>query len=64
VTFDDWFKRFDPKTLYFTKVFLQEGYRQGQLEEREECAKIVEQYCGGWDDGGFNLAKRIRERNL
>ena len=31
--------------------------------EREECAKIVESYCGAWDDGGYALAQAIRNRS-
>jgi len=30
--------------------------------EREACAKIVEQYCGAWDDAGYALSQAIRER--
>ena len=29
-------------------------------EEREACAKVVEQYCGAWDDEGYALAQAIR----
>lgn len=31
-------------------------------KEREGCAKVVEQYCGAWNDQGFALAQAIRER--
>jgi hypothetical protein len=30
--------------------------------EREACAKIVETYCGAWDDQGYALANAIRAR--
>ena len=30
--------------------------------EREECAKVVEDYCGAWDDKGYALAAAIRAR--
>jgi hypothetical protein len=30
--------------------------------EREACAKIVENYCGAWDDQGYALANAIRAR--
>ena len=30
--------------------------------EREACAKVVENYCGAWDDGGYALAAAIRAR--
>ena len=32
--------------------------------EREECAKVVEDYCGAWDDGGYALAAIIRVRGM
>jgi hypothetical protein len=30
--------------------------------ECEACAKIVEDYCGAWDDEGYALAAAIRAR--
>ena len=30
--------------------------------EREVCAKVVEDYCGAWDDEGYALAAAIRAR--
>jgi hypothetical protein len=33
-----------------------------QADEREACAKIVEQYCGAWNDQGYALAQEIRAR--
>ena len=30
--------------------------------EREACAKVVEDYCGAWDDKGYALASAIRAR--
>ena len=30
--------------------------------EREACAKVVEDYCGAWDDKGYALAAAIRAR--
>ncbi len=30
--------------------------------EREQSAKIVENYCGAWDDQGYALANAIRAR--
>ena len=30
--------------------------------ERSACAKVVEDYCGAWDDEGFALAAAIRAR--
>jgi len=32
------------------------------LAEREACAKVVEDYCGAWDDEGYALAAAIRAR--
>ncbi len=31
--------------------------------EREACAKVVEDYCGAWDDEGYALAAAIRARD-
>lgn len=30
--------------------------------EREACAKVVEDYCGAWDDKGYALSTTIRAR--
>ena len=30
--------------------------------EREACAKVVEDYCGAWNDEGYALAAAIRVR--
>ena len=30
--------------------------------EREQSAKVVENYCGAWDDQGYALAAAIRTR--
>ena len=30
--------------------------------ECNACAKVVEDYCGAWDDEGYALAKVIRAR--
>jgi len=30
--------------------------------EREACAKVVENYCGAWDDEGYALMQAIRAR--
>ena len=35
---------------------------QVRESEREECAKVVEDYCGAWDDKGYALAAAIRAR--
>jgi len=31
-------------------------------DEREACAKAVEDYCGAWDDEGYALATAIRSK--
>jgi len=31
-------------------------------DERESCAKVVEQYTGAWNDEGYALAQTIRAR--
>jgi 2-oxo-4-hydroxy-4-carboxy--5-ureidoimidazoline (OHCU) decarboxylase len=31
--------------------------------EREACAKVVEDYCGAWDNEGYALATAIRARS-
>ena len=31
--------------------------------EREACAKVVEDYCGAWNDKGYALAAAIRARS-
>jgi hypothetical protein len=35
---------------------------QVRESEREACAKVVEDYCGAWDDKGYALAAAIRAR--
>lgn len=32
--------------------------------ERNACAKIVEDYCGAWNDEGHALAEAIRARGM
>jgi hypothetical protein len=32
--------------------------------EREQSAKVVENYCGAWDDQGYALANAIRAREI
>jgi hypothetical protein len=31
--------------------------------ERNACAKVVEDYCGAWNDKGYALASAIRARS-
>ena len=44
--------------------FLQELEWQVAEREREACAKVVEKYCGAWDDEGYALAQAILERGI
>jgi hypothetical protein len=34
-----------------------------RADERNACAKVVEDYCGAWDDKGYTLAAAIRARS-
>lgn len=38
-------------------------FAAGADAEREACAKVVEDYCGAWDDEGYALATAIRARS-
>ena len=38
------------------------GMVNGVHAEREACAKVVEDYCGAWDDKGYALSAAIRAR--
>ena len=35
-------------------------WRKRATDERERCARLVEQYTGAWDDQGYALAQAIR----
>ncbi len=37
-------------------------YQRAVAAEREACAKVVEGYCGAWDEEGHALAAAIRAR--
>ena len=41
---------------------LQEFGAMVAAAEREACAKVVENYCGAWDDEGYALMQAIRAR--
>ena len=45
-----------------TEDLLRELEWQIKEHEREACAKVVEDYCGAWDDEGYALASAIRAR--
>jgi len=40
----------------------EKSIRDAFTAEREACAKIVEKYCGAWDDESYALANAIRAR--
>jgi hypothetical protein len=44
------------------KDLLKELEWQIKEREREACAKVVEDYCGAWNDEGYALAAAIRAR--
>ena len=44
------------------KDLLKELEWQIAEREREACAKVVEEYCGAWNDEGYALAASIRAR--
>ena len=46
------------------RVSLTDGaiWNKAIAHEREACAKVVEDYCGAWDDKGYALAAAIRAR--
>ena len=61
--------------VYETDVWITDGWWLEELErfsalvaaaaraeENEACAKVVEDYCGAWDDEGYALAAAIRAR--
>jgi hypothetical protein len=52
----------DEKPLGSVTRFAALVFAAGADAEREACAKVVEDYCGAWDDGGYALAASIRER--
>jgi hypothetical protein len=45
-----------------TSKFLERFAQLVRAYEREACAKVVEGYCGAWDDEGHALAAAIRAR--
>ena len=45
---------YDEELIKFAKLIA--------AKEREECARMVEQYCGAWNDQGYALAQEIRAR--
>lgn len=36
--------------------------KKAAADERDACARLVEQYTGAWDDKGYALAQAIRQR--
>jgi hypothetical protein len=52
----------DRDLLTLTHLQIREGLKALVAFEREACAKVVEDYCGAWDDEGYALANAIRAR--
>lgn len=52
----------DGDNWHIQTEFVEEFARLVAAAEREECAQIVEQYCGAWNDQGYALAQAIRAR--
>ena len=61
--------------VYETDVWITDGWWLEELErfaalvaaaakaeENEACAKVVEDYCGAWNDEGYALAAAMRAR--
>ena len=48
--------------MYANPVRLKRFAALVAAHEREACAKVVEDYCGAWDDKGYALASAIRAR--
>jgi hypothetical protein len=46
----------------WTPLFTLQDVQDAILAEREACAKVVEDYCGAWNDEGYALAAAIRAR--
>jgi hypothetical protein len=53
----------DRDLLTLTHQQIREGLKALVASEREACAKVVEDYCGAWDDEGYALAASIRARS-
>ena len=67
------FEVYGTDAWYKADVWITDGWWLEELErfaelvraaEREACAKVVEDYCGAWDDGGYALAATIRVRGM
>jgi len=41
--FDEWFKQFDPRSLYFGKTHMRKCWMDAQRFEREEAIKVCEE---------------------
>ena len=54
-------RSYDDDTQY-DEAQVQAMIRKAVRDEREACAKVVEDYCGAWDDEGYALAAAIRAR--
>ena len=55
-------KHWDDVQVFATPDVLERFAALVAAHEREACAKVVEDYCGAWDDEGYALAAAIRAR--
>jgi hypothetical protein len=68
MTFNHWWNEGEvspgdnPYTHETAAYWAWEGWQAGAKAEREACAKVVENYCGAWDNQGFALSQAIRAR--
>lgn len=49
--------------IQYDEAQVQAMIKKAVRDEREACAKVVEDYCGAWDDKGYALSAAIRARN-
>ena len=52
----------DPDVYTWNQIQLKRFAELVRQDERELCAKVIEQYTGAWDDQGYALAHLIRAR--
>jgi len=58
----DWIMELCPEIAEWQAELIEEQIQAKVAAEREECAKVVENYCGAWDDEGYALSQAIRAR--
>jgi len=55
-------KYWDDVQVFATPDVLERFAALVAAAERSACAKVVEDYCGAWDDKGYAIATAIRAR--